>query len=143
MLLMTGCASTKIEPPPYVPPKYLGAIELMLWQVLDAYLGTYGDFYLVSSILDKKTVVFKNIEIKQEMLVAKHKGYLWLDFIQCQPADLADLDALRKGQIVDIAGICHAPPYSGLGIVLTDCIFLPAGVADLTVGAPGIDIPAY
>ncbi len=144
LLLMTGCERSSFVSPPYVPPKYLGAIEIKVWQITDAVQSSYDDLSSISEILSNKVVVIKDIELTREILSTKDMGFIRLEYIECQLADESYLDDFRKGHMVDIAGICQvSTTYHTSPFTLIDCIFLPAGAVDLTVGSEDITLPGY
>ena len=144
MPLITGCERSSFVSPPYVPPKYLGAIEIKVWQITDAVQSSYGDLFFISNILDGKVVVVTEIKLTKEMLSVKDMGFIRFEYIEFQLADESYLDDFRKGQMVDIVGICQvfATDYTN-PVILKDCIFLPAGVVDLTSGSENITLPSY
>ncbi len=145
ILLNAGCSNSPAQVIPYVPPQYFNSLEVTPLDLAATYEGRYGDFSIPNGLFKDKSIVFKNIELTDEMLEYTDKGYMWIEGVQLEFDNPEEWSQLRSGSKVDIAGFCKGlGPFDEIEwVTLAESIFLPAGVVDLTGGGGGITVPIY
>ena len=146
ILLGAGCAGPSAQVVPYIPPQYWNSMEVTPLTLKNAYEGMYGDFYVPNAIFKGQSIVFKNIEITDEMLKYVDKGYMYVDGVKLEFDNPEEWSQLRSGSKVDVAGFCKGLDMGAeiILLTLTESIFLPAGVVDLTGGdGESLIIPIY
>lgn len=146
ILLNAGCANPPAQVVPYVPPQYLNSLEVTPSDLTATYEERYRDFSIPNALFKDKSVVFKNIELTDEMLRYTDKGYMWIDGVYLEFDNPEEWIRLRSGSKVDIAGICKGlgPFDETTWVTLAESIFFPAGVVDLTGdNGGGPTVPIY
>ncbi len=146
ILLTAGCSSQPAQVIPYVPPQYFNSLEVTPLDLTATYEERYGDFAIPNALFKDKSIVFKNIELTDEMLKYADKGYMWIEGVKLEFDNPEEWSQLSSGSKVDIAGICKGLSWFDeiTWVTLTESIFLPVGVVDLTGGdGESLIIPIY
>jgi hypothetical protein len=145
ILLGAGCAGPSAQVVPYVPPQYWNSMEVTPGDIKLAYEGRYGDFYEPNAIFKGQSIVFKNIELTNEMLEYVDKGYMYVEGVKLEFDNPEEWSQLRSGSKVDVAGFCKGLEMGAeiILLTLTESIYVPAGVVDLSGGDGDLIIPVY
>ncbi len=117
---------------PYIPPpegNYY--IQTTPQDLYNAFTSRYLDPLAAQATYVGESFIFKNILIDEDILSRRHETYVFIDLFKLVPQNPSDLQELKEGERVDIIGVCMGLSKEYLGIELTNCLFLPAGVAPL------------
>jgi len=142
VLLLTsisgGCSAKKFAPPPYIPSGYYDCIETYPAALVSAYFSGYGEIWGPMENYNDKIFVFKNVLVDQWMLRELDNGWLWLDLIRCQIANIEVMDHYKLGDRIDVVGFNLGPEDIGkAGLTFKDCYILPPGVLVLPAEGNG------
>jgi len=131
-------------PFPYIPPpEGLYYIEATPLGLHDALFSHYLDPLVAQVFYVGESFIFKNVRLggierwRTETYITTGDVQFWALF----PSDLKEL---KVGDVVDIIGICGgiSKEYPAV-IVVTNCLFLPAGVAPLPLPGGPVVIGGY
>ena len=137
IVTITSCTRIELATLPYVPPKYLTAIEVTAFDLVYAYQKPQTRA-AAERLFNDKVIIIKNIEITEEIIRDSTERYLnWGYSILFKPSNLSDLDRLRVGDKIDIVGICQGIAAGITTVVLDRCIIEPAGVLSLPLSDDG------
>ena len=140
----------------YVPPPE-GDADYYIGTTVKAITSTFIGGYVSPFDAERyngQSFIFKNIEIAHSEIVTREiqlyilgKGladtetetFLMSGNVQFVPQDLSKWQELKAGDIVDIICVCAGISKEYAVVVITNCQFLPAGLAPLPLpGGPAI-----
>lgn len=155
-----GCIYTTYNPLPYIPPDadYIG---ISIESLNNAYFGTYRPPWLTDEIFEGKHLIIKDIVVKKDMLKSRTgtytdtyivvgpapvpaEPYIIIGAYLIKPEDPSDLEWLRVGQVIDVAGKFVGWSQEHGLVVITNCLIELAGVLPLPLpGSETVEIPEY
>ena len=140
LVLVTALCSCSQHAPvtiPYIPPSYYDCIASMPSDLVAAYYSSYANTAYAQQNYNGQVFVFHKILVNEYMLRYKAQDYLETSTIKCEALYHNSIDSLRVGEAIDIVGINEgAPQGTPAGwLLMTGCVFLPAGSVQLP--APG------
>ncbi len=119
-------------PFPYVPPpgsRYY--IEATTDQLYNEFTSHYIDPVTAATRFTGKNFIFKNILISKGILARRHETYISIGMAQFVPQYPSDLQKLKEGDTIDIIGVCMGLSTEYSLVLVSNCVFLPAGVVPL------------
>ncbi len=143
-ITITSCNSNEPLANRYLPPKYLGAIEMTAYDLVQAYQHPSSRM-AAERLISGKYIIVKNIEITEEVINISTTNYLnWGHTLHIQPVDLSDLYRVGIGDKIDAVGICLGIPTGKMAVVLDQCIIELTGILPLPLSGSGkIEEPLY
>ncbi len=142
--LASGCARGDFAPMTYISPMYYSCVEVKPADLSWEYYGNYADRWLADQNFTGKTFIFKNISVTSFMLDNKDDGFMWVEQLRCTEANQGDIADLKPGDVIDIIGVNRGvPPNEYWALLITDCIFVPAGSLSLPLPGGDVFVPTY
>ncbi|UCE97470.1 MAG: hypothetical protein JSV74_05855 [Dehalococcoidia bacterium] len=128
----------------YLPPKYLNAIEMKAYDLVQAYQHPSSRID-AEQLISGNYIIVKDIEITEEIITISTENYLNLGHtLHIQPSDLSDLKRIGIGDRIDAVGICLGIPTGKMAVVLDQCIIESTGILPLPLsGSEAIEGPIY
>jgi hypothetical protein len=126
VLFISGCAHSKTEVPPYVPPEYANAIEICSYNLFDSYFNPVVPEGLADETFKGKNVILKYVTITEDMLSSIQNNHVsvggWL-IAECH--NIAVLNQHKPGDIIQIVGQCNGFSEDLVAVVMKDCRVYP------------------
>jgi len=123
-----------ILPPAGESMYYIESTPENLW---NTFLSPYSIYFDTQSRYIGRSFIIKNLFMSEYRLSRRYETYIIIDDIKFIFLDPSGLQQLKKGDIIDITGVCVGVPEKEPYITVGNCQLLPAGLVSLPLpGGP-------
>lgn len=147
LLAASACTKVTLEVAPTIPVNYYKCIQATPDDLEKAYFSNYGNRDLAEMNYNGQVFVFKSL-IVTELALQQFNDleYIWFGVVKCVPLDSGSFCPLKLDMHIDVVGVNQGVPDEAdmkCSLLMTDCIFMPAGSLALPAGYAPAFIAGY